>query len=172
MPEEATPLGTQAVRHSALESDPIVSEHLLTQAIEGAEFGQPSLNPHAISSQAAHGESTIPVPGGPVSEPLPDSETMGMGLNDGDYTIQLMGSRSEESVIKFLTSANLPFQSGYFETRYQGEPWFVVVSGAFTSRSQASAGITRLPAGIREQQPWVRAASGINSSVRTLYVPN
>ena len=172
MPERVTRPGTQAIQHPALQTEPNVSEHLLTQALEGAEFGQPSLNPHAISSQAAHGEPPIPAPGGTVSEPLPDAETMGMGLNDGDYTIQLMGSRSEESVIKFLASADLPFQSGYFDTRYQGEPWFVVVSGAFTSRSQASAAIIRLPAGVSELQPWVRAASGINSSVRTLHVPN
>ena len=97
---------------------------------------------------------------------------MGMGLNDGNYTIQLMGSRSEESVIKFLASADLPFQSGYFETRYQDEPWFVVVAGAFASRSQANAGIARLAAGVRELQPWVRAAAGIESPVRILKALN
>jgi hypothetical protein len=33
---------------------------------------------------------------------------MGVGLNDGNYTIQLMGSRPVDNVIKFLASADLP----------------------------------------------------------------
>jgi septal ring-binding cell division protein DamX len=139
---------------------------------EGAEIGQPSKNLHENASPTALGEPTISAFSGAGSEPLPDAETMGMGLNDGNYTIQLMGSRSEESVIKFLASADLPIQSGYFETRYQDEPWFVVVAGAFASRSQANAGIARLPAGVRELQPWVRAAASIESSVRILQALN
>ena len=172
MPGSAMLPGTQTDRQPELQTEPSVSEHLLSQVIEGAKVGQPLKNSHENASPIALGEPTIPAFSGAGSEPLLDAETMGMGLNDGNYTIQLMGSRSEESVIKFLASAELPFQSGYFETRYQDEPWFVVVAGAFASRSQANAGIAILPSGVRELQPWVRAAAGIESSVRILQALN
>ena len=172
MPGRAMLPGTQTDRQPELQTEPSVSEHLLSQLVEGAKVGQPLKNSHENASPTALGEPTIPAFSGAGSEPLPDAETMGMGLNDGNYTIQLMGSRSEESVIKFLASADLPFQSGYFETRYQDEPWFVVVAGAFASRSQANAGIARLAASVRELQPWVRAAAGIESPVRILKALN
>tara|TARA_B100001059_G_scaffold145802_1_gene145749 strand:- start:1876 stop:2130 length:255 start_codon:yes stop_codon:yes gene_type:complete len=58
------------------------------------------------------------------------------------------------------------FQSGYFETHYQDKPWFVMMAGAFASRSQADAEIAKLPAGVRELKLWVRAAAGIKSSCK------
>lgn len=166
------PLRTQRDQQPQPQSEPALSERSLTEGFEAAEIGQPVSNLRVINSQADQVDPAIDAVGSAGSETLQAQTTMGIGLAAGDYTIQLMGSRSEESVIKFLASADLPFESGYFETRYQGEPWFVVVSGAFTSRQQADEGVIRLPASVRELQPWIRAASEIKSSVRTLQALN
>lgn len=166
------PPPTQRDQQPLPQDETTLSERSLTEGFEATEVGQPASNLRAITSQAAQLDPAIDAISSAGSETLQDQTTMGIGLAAGDYTIQLMGSRSQESVIKFLASADLPFASGYFETRYQGEPWFVVVSGAFTSRQHANEGINRLPASVRELQPWVRAASEIKSSVRTLQALN
>ena len=85
-----------------------------------------------------------------------------------EFTIQLIGSRSEQGVIDFLEGAELPFASGYFETRYQGGPWFVAVTGGFSSREAANAGLASLSPAIRELQPWARPASQLPSLIKRL----
>ena len=79
-----------------------------------------------------------------------------------------MGSRSEQGVIDFLEGAELPFASGYFETRYQGGPWFVAVTGEFSTREAANAGLASLSPAIRELQPWARPASQLPSLIKRL----
>ena len=82
-----------------------------------------------------------------------------LGLAPEDFTIQLMGSRSEQGVIDFQEGAELPFASGYFETRYQGGPWFVAVTRGLSSCEVANASLASLFPAILELRPWVRPAS-------------
>ena len=103
-----------------------------------------------------------------LSESSPDVSSAALRLAPEDFTIQLMGSRSEQGVIDFLEGAELPFASGYFETRYQGGPWFVAVTGGFSSREAAVAGLASLSPAIRELQPWARPASQLPSQIKGL----
>ena len=103
-----------------------------------------------------------------LSESSPDVSSAALRLAPEDFTIQLMGSRSEQGVIDFLEGAELPFASGYFETRYQGGPWFVAVAGGFSSREAANAGLASLSPAIRELQPWARPASQLPSLIKRL----
>ena len=103
-----------------------------------------------------------------LSESSPDVSSAALRLAPEDFTIQLMGSRSEQGVIDFLEGAELPFASGYFETRYQGRPWFVAVTGGFSSREAANAGLASLSPAIRELQPWARPASQLPSLIKRL----
>ena len=103
-----------------------------------------------------------------LSESSPDVSSAALRLAPEDFTIQLMGSRSEQGVIDFLEGAELPFASGYFETRYQGGPWFVAVTGGFSSREAANAGLASLSPAIRELQPWARPASQLPSLINRL----
>jgi hypothetical protein len=103
-----------------------------------------------------------------LSESSPDVSSAALRLAPEDFTIQLMGSRSEQGVIDFLEGAELPFASGYFETRFQGGPWFVAVTGGFSSREAAVAGLASLSPAIRELQPWARPASQLPSQIKGL----
>ena len=103
-----------------------------------------------------------------LSESSPDVSSAALRLAPEDFTIQLMGSRSEQGVIDFLEGAELPFASGYFETRFQGGPWFVAVTGGFSSREAANAGLASLSPAIRELQPWARPASQLPSLIKRL----
>ncbi|MCG8415818.1 MAG: AAA family ATPase [Pseudomonadales bacterium] len=84
------------------------------------------------------------------------------------YTVQIMGSRSEDSVRRFVARELGALNHGYFETRYQDQPWFVVVMGNFVSREAASRAVSDLPASIRELDPWVRNLTDIQSDIRTV----
>ena len=101
-------------------------------------------------------------------ESSPDMSSAALRLAPEEFTIQLIGSRSEQGVIDFLKGAELPFASGYFETRYQGGPWFVAVTGGFSSREAANAGLASLSPAIRELQPWARPASQLPSLIKRL----
>ena len=103
-----------------------------------------------------------------LSESSPDVSSAALRLAPEDFTIQLMGSRSEQGVIDFLEGAELPFASGYFETRYQGGPWFVAVTGGFSSREAANEALASLSPAIRELQPWARPASQLPSLIKRL----
>lgn len=85
-----------------------------------------------------------------------------------NYTVQIMGSRSEDSVKRFVARELGALNRGYFETRYQEQPWFVVVMGNFVSRDAASRALADLPGDIRELNPWVRSLTDVQSNIRQI----
>lgn len=82
------------------------------------------------------------------------------------YTVQIMGSRSEDSVKRFVARELGALNHGYFETRYQNQPWYVVVMGEFVSREAANRALSDLPSTIRELDPWIRNLADIQSDIR------
>jgi len=84
------------------------------------------------------------------------------------YTLQMMGSLDEASVKSFIQS-----QSGnrsdfsYFEGRYKGQPWYVVVYGDYSSRDSALAAIQKLPKNLRKQRPWARSYQSVQEDIRS-----
>lgn len=82
-----------------------------------------------------------------------------------EFVLQLLGSRSEEAARAFIRQhADLP-DLGLFETRHQGQPWFVVTQGVYPDSRAASQGATRLPEALRRQEPWPRNIAGIQQSL-------
>lgn len=78
------------------------------------------------------------------------------------YTLQLIGVRKREEVIKFLVQHHLKNVAWYFKTQYQEKPWYVVVYGRYSTREQAEKAIKRLPVSLQNQHPWVRSLAGHN----------
>ncbi len=87
----------------------------------------------------------------------------------GTYTVQLLGARSVASIQQFLAAhANLN-GGGYFETRFQNQPWYVAVAGIYNERRAAEAAIAAMPESVRELQPWVRSVADIQANLRDLH---
>jgi len=84
------------------------------------------------------------------------------------YTVQIMGSHSETNVQRFIEEQLVSSQRGYFETRFQEKPWFVVVLGQFENHSDATKAIEELPTPLRSLQPWIRSIADIQSDIREL----
>lgn len=85
-----------------------------------------------------------------------------------DYAVQLLASHSEANISEFVAQLDGDHPAGYFETRYQGKPWFVAVLAAFDDRDQASRAISSLPAKLRSNEPWIRSVAGIQTDIRDL----
>jgi DamX protein len=85
-----------------------------------------------------------------------------------DYAVQLLASYSEANISEFVAQLNADHPAGYFETRYQGKPWFVAVLAAFDDRDEAARSIPSLPAKLRSNEPWVRSVAGIQADIQEL----
>ena len=85
-----------------------------------------------------------------------------------DYAVQLLASYSEANISEFVAQLNADHPAGYFETRYQGKPWFVAVLAAFDDRDEAARSIPSLPAKLRSNEPWVRSVAGIQTDIQEL----
>lgn len=86
----------------------------------------------------------------------------------GNYAVQLLASHSEVNISKFVGELGSDQSAGYFETRFQGKPWFVAVLAAFDDRGQATRAIASLPAKLRSNEPWIRSVAGIQTDIREL----
>lgn len=84
------------------------------------------------------------------------------------FTIQILGSHSEANVQKFIAGKPLSESHGYYETRHQNKPWFVVVAGSYPDRASAKAVIDRLSPALRNMQPWIRSIGEIQRDIRQL----
>lgn len=89
-----------------------------------------------------------------------------LALPDQQYVVQLMAGYSREKVTGFIGSAGGGVKVYYFESRLQGKPWYVAVTGPYPDRAAASAAITRLSPALRKEKPWPRSVSTIQADLR------
>jgi septal ring-binding cell division protein DamX/type II secretory pathway predicted ATPase ExeA len=89
-----------------------------------------------------------------------------LDMPTANYMLQLMGGLDEQRVRDFVKKyiAQLPLT--YFETRLNGKPWFVVVTGSYPDKVTAVAAIQKLPAELQRQKPWARSVSSIQADIK------
>jgi len=83
-----------------------------------------------------------------------------------EYALQLLGTRSRQAALEFVSRQVGVADLGLFETEHEGKPWFVVTQGAYSTRTQAMQGIAALPAALQKQNPWPRSMASIQQSLR------
>ncbi len=152
--EEPVQSAAQSISQSTLQSTPQLN---------------PQSNPQTTPPTTSGSSQAVAVEPQEVSEisqasqlSVFESELMSQAAQS--FTIQLLGSRSEDNVRNFISS-NDRQGMGYFQTVYQRQPWFVVILGNFGNRASASETIDSLPQSLRSLQPWVRAVSDIQSEI-------
>ncbi|WP_417598729.1 AAA family ATPase [Oceanospirillum sp.] len=88
-----------------------------------------------------------------------------MALKKSQYTLQLLGSHIEANAIRFIDGLKNKSKVRYFETIYQGKPWFVVIYGEFDNRDSAIASIPKLPSEFQNRKPWARSMASVQSDI-------
>ena len=81
------------------------------------------------------------------------------------YTLQLVGSGSEDKIKALVETSSEAAQLTYFQTERNGESWFVLVYGDFPDKQAAMAASQAMPESLSQYQPWVRGVKGIQQSL-------
>lgn len=84
------------------------------------------------------------------------------------YAVQIVGASSEANIQAFVKATQLSVTAGYFETRLNGNPWYVVIAGNFSDKESAAALISALPDSAKASGPWVRSLASIQSDIQKL----
>ena len=122
----------------------------------------------AAQQAAASKPKTAPATAKPATKQPARSadERRLLALPEQQYVVQLMAGYSREKVTGFIGSAGGGVKVLYFESRLQGKPWYVAVTGPYPDRTAASAAIAKLSPALRKEKPWPRAVSTIQADLR------
>lgn len=81
------------------------------------------------------------------------------------YTLQLSGASRSDTLQAFARQHNLQ-QYWVYETQHNGKPWYVLVSGNYSSISAAKQAITTLPPDVQAKSPWVKPVSKVHQEIK------
>ncbi|MFC0227790.1 SPOR domain-containing protein [Serratia aquatilis] len=81
------------------------------------------------------------------------------------FTLQLSGASRSDTLNAFAKQQNLQHFMVY-ETKRDGKPWFVLVSGNYASSAEAKRAIASLPADVQAKKPWVRPVHQVQQDLK------
>lgn len=89
-----------------------------------------------------------------------------LAIPPSEYTLQLLGSRKEKSII--ASKAKIPGSDNmlYFEKQHKGAPWYVLIYGHYADRAAANTAAAKLTAELKGIKPWVRKVSDIQTTIK------
>ena len=136
--------------------------------------------PYVDQAVMSDSMATEPMPGGAMYEepvePLPmqpaeviEPEPMMAAGTAGDirsqppgyYTVQLVASSSMKNLMAFTQRHNLSDQ-WIAETNVNGKTWFVLLSGVYASKQEASAALSDARAQL-DTSPWIRTVGSLQA---------
>lgn len=164
-----TPVTPERAQPELLSSEPLeaeVEEPLSDATSEPDEVSAPPTQLDPPAEQALSEEPAITRP--PSLPDLPDDEQVLLSWRASEYTLQLLGASSRESVDRYIDEQSNREKLLSFETRRQGKPWFVVVAGRYPSAEAAREAISELPEAQRKAGPWPRRVSELQSEIESV----
>lgn len=118
---------------------------------------------HSMPGEAREAETAAePV----VESRLEQDEARILAFEPTSYTMQLLGSKQQDSIRKILAGLPADKQAMYFEKTHKGAPWYVLIYGNFPDKVTANAAVDSLPKALRSYKPWVRSVSGIQDAIK------
>lgn len=102
-----------------------------------------------------------------VSNAVSETDPVGWVLSQNPryYTLQLASSKSESRIKKYFEENQMQGKGGYYKKQQDGETWYFLIYGAFSSSRNASNEIQQLPEEIRKWSPWVRRLGNIQKVI-------
>ncbi len=88
--------------------------------------------------------------------------------NPRHYTLQLASSTNRRVIEKYYRDNGLEGRGGYYRNRRDGQDWYALVYGAYSTVSEAKAAIGNLPEELRKWSPWVRRLKDIQRLMQPL----
>ncbi len=87
-----------------------------------------------------------------------------LGLDPGNFVLQIMGSDDNARVKSFMTRAGVPLR--VYRKQNGGKEWYSVVYGNYPSRAAAEKAQKNLPRGLAGAKPWVRRVDAVQKEIR------
>ena len=84
----------------------------------------------------------------------------GTAVPGSRYTLQLSSASRSDTLNAWAKKQNLSNYRVYQTTR-DGQPWYVLISGSYSTTSDAKRAIASLPAGVQAQKPWIKPVSQV-----------
>lgn len=102
-------------------------------------------------------QATSPKPVAKESHSTPAKTAPATG---GNYTLQLSSASRPDTLNAWAKKQNLSSYHVYKTTR-NGQPWYVLVSGAYATPAEAKRAVASLPAEVQAKNPWVKPVSQV-----------
>ena len=83
------------------------------------------------------------------------------GLDSRHYTVQVLSHTDETAVRRYVRENFANGEAGYFAFELDGQTWFSVVTGEYSSYARATAAGEALAGRIAGLKPWVRKVAVI-----------
>ncbi|CNH65549.1 SPOR domain-containing protein [Yersinia pekkanenii] len=81
------------------------------------------------------------------------------------FTIQLSSASRSDTLNAFARQQKLTDYHVY-ETKRDGKPWYILVSGNYASSADAKKAITTLPADVQAKKPWVKPVQQVQQDLK------
>jgi DamX protein len=116
---------------------------------------KPATTTHKSSSTSTAGSQSGAVSGnGGSIQSAPGSK----------FTLQLSSASRSDTLNAYAKQQKLAHYFVY-ETKRNGKPWYVLVSGVYASSADAKRAIATLPADVQAKKPWVRPVSQVKQDL-------
>jgi len=167
-PEQAEPMAAAALSADSETPAPRQPAQAVTEAgtaeTVATSTGQPSEAAPPDEQQPPASEA--PSPPAPRDPSAPHREDWLLQQDANAYSLQLLGSRSEASITKFIRQHKLDVsQTAYYRGMYKGAEWYVLLYGSYSSSEAALAGRDELPAAVRNNKPWPRMLKSVHAAI-------
>jgi DamX protein len=82
-----------------------------------------------------------------------------------NYTLQLSSSSNYDNLNGWAKKSNLKNYVVYQTTR-NGQPWYVLVSGVYSSKDEAKRAVASLPADVQAKNPWAKPIHQVQADLK------
>lgn len=121
----------------------------------------------SVTAPATESATTAPAATAPAAASSGSADERHLlSLPDNHYVLQIMASGSKSAVDDYLKAQKNRSSLYLYTTQRNAKPWFVVVTGNYSSVEMARAGIESLPVEQKKAGPWPRKISDVQSQIR------
>jgi DamX protein len=129
--------------------------------VDGAARQPKTLPSKAVSAKAG---TTKPAQSQQLSA-FSRQEQAILALPEEHFVIQLLGVSDRKRLDEYLSTLPKDISIRYYRRELNGKTLYVLITGEYASPEVAQRGISRLPARLRKQKPWVKQLKVVHKEI-------
>ncbi|VAW62577.1 hypothetical protein MNBD_GAMMA09-3782 [hydrothermal vent metagenome] len=158
------------VQHAPVKSEPAAA-HRSAQKKTATPRTPPAPHRETISEPAKTAQPAQKTP--PLHPALKQLQIAGVHNEDwlkqqpkSNWTLQFLGARGPETLLKFTRKHNLSAPVTWYKTRLKGKDYFVLVYGSYPDRNTARNAIKELSPQLQAVKPWVKSMKSVQQALK------